>query len=361
MYASQIVGGVDLRGDNRRRDAGGGARRRRIDLGSDQAHGQAPLRGDRLPAQLVSRQDERQVDGFLVEMVEDIAKEMGVEAVPVETTWATCVLDLQSNKTDLQFGLQATPKRALVIDFAGPAYNLYWYAVNHNGFKASAWEDYNEPEVKVAAMLGSADVVILQKVAPKATRVELNDVASIALAVTSGRADAMVTAVFGALVARTATRISATSCCRRRPSIFPPTSGCGAKTTTPCKNFCRPGPSGTICSVTPKPASRSISTALVPRTFRRTSGSEPLIRSKSRNVRSFFVIPATEGTQGPKIEAIVLCSTQGQALDPRFRGVTVTHCGFAGQGCAEGHAICITTGTWRWSSPIPIGGGTGSA
>jgi polar amino acid transport system substrate-binding protein len=140
--------------------------------------------------------------GFLVEMVEDIAKEMGVEAVPVETTWATCVLDLQSNKTDLQFGLQATPKRALVIDFAGPAYNLYWYAVNHKGFKATNWEDYNKPEVKIAAMLGSADVVILQKVAPKATRVELNDVAATALAVTSGRADAMVTAVFGALVAK---------------------------------------------------------------------------------------------------------------------------------------------------------------
>ena len=42
-------------------------------------------------------------------------------------------------------------------------------------------------------MLGSADVTILQKVAPKAARVELNDVASVALAVTSGRADAMVT------------------------------------------------------------------------------------------------------------------------------------------------------------------------
>src|SRR5215470_645293 len=103
--------------------------------------------------------------GFLVEVVDDVAKEMGVEAVPVETTWATCVLDLQSNKTDVQFGLQATPKRALVIDFAGPAYQLYWYAVNHKGFKASTWEDYNKPEVKIAAMLGSADVVILQKVA----------------------------------------------------------------------------------------------------------------------------------------------------------------------------------------------------
>src|SRR6516162_11396747 len=63
--------------------------------------------------------------GFLVEVVEDVAKEMGVEAVPVETTWATCVLDLQSNKTDVQFGLQATPKRALVIDFAGPAYQQH--------------------------------------------------------------------------------------------------------------------------------------------------------------------------------------------------------------------------------------------
>src|SRR5437899_8719814 len=61
--------------------------------------------------------------GFLVEMVEDVAKEMGVEAVPVETTWATCVLDLQSNKTDLQFGPQATPKRALVIDFAASVYH----------------------------------------------------------------------------------------------------------------------------------------------------------------------------------------------------------------------------------------------
>ena len=49
------------------------------------------------------------------------------------------------------------------------AYNLYWYAVNHKGFKVSNSEDYNKPEVKIAAMLGSADVVILQKVAPKAT------------------------------------------------------------------------------------------------------------------------------------------------------------------------------------------------
>jgi polar amino acid transport system substrate-binding protein len=140
--------------------------------------------------------------GAMVEMVEDVAKEIGVEAVPVETTWASCVLDLQSNKTDLQLGLQATPKRALVIDFAGPAYNLYWYTINHKGFNANTWEDYNKPEVKIAAILGTSDIVILQKMAPKATRLELKEIADTALAVTSGRADAMVSAVFGALVAK---------------------------------------------------------------------------------------------------------------------------------------------------------------
>lgn len=141
-------------------------------------------------------------EGFLVEVAEDIAKEMGVKAVPVETTWATCVLDLQSNKIDMQAGLQATPKRALAIDFAGPVYKLYWYAIDHKGFHAKQWSDYDRPNVKIAAMLGSADVTILQKVAPRATRVELTDLSSVALAVTSGRADAMVTAVFGALVAK---------------------------------------------------------------------------------------------------------------------------------------------------------------
>jgi polar amino acid transport system substrate-binding protein len=140
--------------------------------------------------------------GAVVEMAEDVAKEINVEPVAVETTWASCVLDLQSNKIDLQFGLQATPKRALAIDFAGPAYHLGWYMINHRGFKASTWEDYNKPEVKIAGILGTSDIVILQKMAPKATRIELPQIADIALAVTSGRADAMVSAVIGALVAK---------------------------------------------------------------------------------------------------------------------------------------------------------------
>src|SRR4029077_91106 len=34
---------------------------------------------------------------------------------------------------------------------------------------------------------------------------------------------------------------------------------------------------------------------------------------------------------------------------------------FVATGRAEGYAICIITGIWRWSSPIPTVGGTASA
>ena len=56
--------------------------------------------------------------------------------------------------------------------------------------------------MKIAGILGTSHIVILQKMAPKATRLELKEIADTALAVSSGRADAMVSAVFGALVAK---------------------------------------------------------------------------------------------------------------------------------------------------------------
>ena len=46
-----------------------------------------------------------------------MAKEMDVEFEPVGVTWSTAVAALQANKIDVMFVLDATPKRALAIDF----------------------------------------------------------------------------------------------------------------------------------------------------------------------------------------------------------------------------------------------------
>jgi len=141
--------------------------------------------------------------GALVEMGKDIAKELDVQFEPVEVGgWGEVVLALQSNKIDFHPGLQATPKRAAAIDFAGPIYWIEWVTVNNPNFEGTTWEDYNQPEVKVAVMTGSADEVILRKMAPKATRVEMKELAQIILAVSSGRADAFTTTVLSSMIAK---------------------------------------------------------------------------------------------------------------------------------------------------------------
>jgi len=141
--------------------------------------------------------------GAMVEMGQDIAKELDVKFEAVEVGgWGEVVLALQANKIDFHPALQATPKRAASIDFAGPIYWIEWVTVNNPKFKAKTWADYNKPEVKVAVMTGSADEVILRKMAPKATRVEMKELSQIILAVSSGRADAFTTTVLSSMIAK---------------------------------------------------------------------------------------------------------------------------------------------------------------
>jgi polar amino acid transport system substrate-binding protein len=141
--------------------------------------------------------------GALVEMGKDIAKELDVKFEAVEVGgWGEVVLALQANKIDFHPGLQATPKRATSIDFAGPIYWIEWVTVNNPKFKGKTWADYNKPDVKVAVMTGSADEVVLRKMAPKATRVEMKELSQIILAVSSGRADAFTTTVLSSMIAK---------------------------------------------------------------------------------------------------------------------------------------------------------------
>jgi len=103
----------------------------------------------------------------------------------------------------MNFGLQATPKRATAIDFAGPTYWIEWVTVNNPKFHGKVWADYNSPDVKVAVMTGTSDSLLLSKMAPKVTKVEMQDIAQVALAVSSGRADAFTTTVLASMVMKT--------------------------------------------------------------------------------------------------------------------------------------------------------------
>ena len=153
------------------------------------------------PPYFVRNKSTGEWEGAMVDMGKDIANELKTKFQPVEVGgFAEAVLSLQAGKVDMNFGLQATPLRATAIDFAGPIYWIEWVTVNSPNFKGKDWADYNKDSVKVAVMTGTSDELLLRKMAPKATRVEFKLIADVALAVSSGRADAFTTTVLASMV-----------------------------------------------------------------------------------------------------------------------------------------------------------------
>jgi polar amino acid transport system substrate-binding protein len=140
--------------------------------------------------------------GFCLAMARDIASEMGVELETQESTWGNSVLDLQANKIDMAFGLNPTPKRALVVDFPPAMFYNVSSLVARKGFSAKTWDELNKPEVKIAFDLGSSRDTIIRRFAPKAQHIAYKTAPECVLSVASGRADAFACSIFLGLAAR---------------------------------------------------------------------------------------------------------------------------------------------------------------
>jgi polar amino acid transport system substrate-binding protein len=86
-----------------------------------------------------------------------MAKDLDAKLVPVETTWGNAVAALQADQFDVMFVLDATPQRALAIDF--PVQPFFYYAQGvlvRDGLEAKHWSDLDKPEVRIAVTLGTA-------------------------------------------------------------------------------------------------------------------------------------------------------------------------------------------------------------
>jgi polar amino acid transport system substrate-binding protein len=130
--------------------------------------------------------------GFMIDFAKSLAQSLGAKLDITETTWGNSVLDLQSNKIDVFFGINPTPQRAEVINFSDPLFSNAFIFVVRKGVNVSNWADINKPEVKVAVDLGSSHDAAVTKLAPHATIQRLEKAADATLAVQSGRADLQV-------------------------------------------------------------------------------------------------------------------------------------------------------------------------
>lgn len=139
--------------------------------------------------------------GFAVEMAKDVAKSMRVEADFIETSFKTVVLDIQSGKCHAFFGFNATPERALAIDFAGPLYTLGFGALDRKGWNApgNRWADLNDASIRVCYSMGNSSEQQIKRFAPKATRVALEKSDDCVLALQAGRVDRYIDGIMGSL------------------------------------------------------------------------------------------------------------------------------------------------------------------
>lgn len=88
---------------------------------------------------------------------EAAAKDLGAKLVTVETTWGNAVAGLQAGQYDVMFVLDATPQRALAVDF--PVQPFFYYAQGvllRDGTTAPKWSDLDKPEITIGVALGTA-------------------------------------------------------------------------------------------------------------------------------------------------------------------------------------------------------------
>jgi polar amino acid transport system substrate-binding protein len=140
-----------------------------------------------------------QWQGFMIDFANDLAASLKVKLDINETTWGNSVLDLQSNKIDVFFGLNPTPQRALVVDFSDPLFNNAFVLVARKDFSPKTWDELNKPDVRIAVDIGSSHDQVVTRMCPNAQIIRLEKAADATLAVQTGRADAQVLAVVLAL------------------------------------------------------------------------------------------------------------------------------------------------------------------
>ncbi len=144
-------------------------------------------------------QNSGQWTGFYYNISLQLAKDLEADLVVHETVWGNGVLDIQSGKVDVFFGLTATPKRALAIDFTDPVFTSVVTAIMHKDIPVSRWEDLNRPEVRIAVDSGSSHDQTVTAACPKATILRFNSVEEATTAVMANRADLQAVAILLAL------------------------------------------------------------------------------------------------------------------------------------------------------------------
>ena len=133
--------------------------------------------------------------GFEIDVANRLAQDTGVKIEFVPTKWAGIIPALLTGKFDVIIGgMGILPQRNLKVNFTIPYDYSGMSIVAHKqqaaGFKSL--EEFNRPEVKIAARLGSTAEMAVRKYMPQAKLQLFDDESQVNQELRSGRVHAMV-------------------------------------------------------------------------------------------------------------------------------------------------------------------------
>lgn len=130
--------------------------------------------------------------GCMADLYRGLAKSLDAKLDITPTSWGNSVLELQSQKIDIFFGLNPTPARLAVIDFTDPILNIAFTAVCKKGFTPKSWADLDQPNIRIVVDKGSSHDTLVTRLLKNANITRLESAVDATLALQVGRADAQI-------------------------------------------------------------------------------------------------------------------------------------------------------------------------
>jgi len=133
--------------------------------------------------------------GYDIDMMTELAKDLGVKVEFVATDWKTLVSGVVSNKYDITGSASISMKRAKVAGYSPSYFSLATVplTLKKNLGKFKDWGDLDKPDVTVAATLGTTQEQQVKQFFPNAQKKIIEAPARDFQEVLAGRADAHIT------------------------------------------------------------------------------------------------------------------------------------------------------------------------
>ena len=133
--------------------------------------------------------------GFDIDVMNELAKDMGVKVKFVPTDWKTIVSGITANRYDISTSVTKTPKRAEVAGFTITyyKYGTVPLVLKKNLKKFSTWDSLNNKSVTIATTLGTSQEEKAKEFFPKSKLKSVEAPARDFQEVLAGRADGNIT------------------------------------------------------------------------------------------------------------------------------------------------------------------------